>query len=379
MDSQSSSAGDLTERFDERDVELSRRALELAALGVGQVSPSPLVGCVIVSSDGEVVGEGTYLYDQVDHAELIALRQAGSRARSGMAYVSLEPHSHFGKTPPCTEALIEAGINRVVCPIEDPNPLVSGKGFARLRAAGIDVSVGLLAQEAARQNEKFITWHTKGRPFVHLKLAMSLDGRISIRSGAPTAFSGADALKRVHELRHEYDAILVGGNTALADDPALTDRSGLPRRRPLTRIVLDNRLQLKPDSALANSASSVPTIVFTSSADEDAPDALRRKGIEVIHSEFGGRDLMGVLAELRTREIQSVLVEGGAEIAGSFLDAALVDKVTFLYAPFVIGGNSAPGAISGKGPNDISIALRLDDVQVDRLGDDVEITGYPSR
>ena len=194
----------------DRDIELTRRALELAEAGCGMVSPNPLVGCVIASADGAIIGEGTYTYDNVTHAEQIALEQAGDNANGGSAYISLEPHDHHGKTPPCTEALINAGIKRVVCPIEDPNPLVSGRGFERLRHAGTEVVTGVLADEASKLNEKFICWHKKKRPFVHLKLAMSLDGRISLNRSVSTALSGYRALERVHGLRHEHDAILVG-------------------------------------------------------------------------------------------------------------------------------------------------------------------------
>src|SRR5580765_2846384 len=225
------------------DIHFSRLALELAANAIGLVSPNPLVGCVIVSVDGEIAGEGTYTSDGITHAEVIALEYSGHLAKGGTAYISLEPHDHHGKTPPCTEALINAGIKRVVCPIEDPNPLVSGRGFERLRQAGIEVVTGILADEASNLNEKFICWHKKQRPFVHLKLAMSLDGRISLNRSVSTALSGDEARKRVQDIRHEHDAILIGANTAVADNPSLTDRSGKPRRRPLFRIVLDNRLR----------------------------------------------------------------------------------------------------------------------------------------
>ena len=310
------------------DIELSQRSLELAANGIGLVSPNPLVGCVIVSTAGEIVGEGTYLYDDVTHAEVIALEQAGEKARGGTAYVSLEPHSHHGKTAPCTEALINAGIRRVVCPIEDPNPLVSGRGFETLREAGVDVVTGILAGEAAKQNEKFICWHKKQRPFVHLKLAMSIDGRISLNNSVSTALSGGDAIKRVHELRHEHDAILIGGNTAIVDNPILTDRSGKPRRRPLVRVVLDNQLRLPAVSNLISTASETPTIIFTNTHDAGKVSVLSALGAEVVISPMGGRDLKGVLDELKNRDIQSVLVEGGSEIAGAFCDARLGDKVT---------------------------------------------------
>lgn len=353
------------------------RAIELACNGAGLVSPNPLVGCVIVSATGSIIGEGTYLKDNVTHAEVIALEEAGEKARGGVAYVSLEPHDHHGKTPPCTEALINAGIKRVVCPIDDPNPLVSGKGFERLRNAGIEVVTGILAEEASRLNEKFITWHRKGRPFVHLKLAMSLDGRISLGGSVSTALSGELARKRVHDIRHEHDAILVGGNTVVVDNPSLTDRSGKPRRRPLVRIVLDNRLQTTLDSTIVTSVNASPTLVFTNSRDAAKVEAIRARDVDVIESELGGRDLPGVLEELRIREIQSVLVEGGTEVAGAFVDARLVDKVTFLISPIVIGGRNAPHAIGGMGASDLMDALRLKDIEITRHGDDIEVTGYP--
>lgn len=353
------------------------RAIELACNGAGLVSPNPLVGCVIVSATGSIIGEGTYLKDNVTHAEVIALEEAGEKARGGTAYVSLEPHDHHGKTPPCTEALINAGIKRVVCPIDDPNPLVSGKGFERLRNAGIEVVTGILAEEASRLNEKFITWHRKGRPFVHLKLAMSLDGRISLGGSVSTALSGELARKRVHDIRHEHDAILVGGNTVVVDNPSLTDRSGKLRRRPLVRIVLDNRLQTTLDSTIVTSVNASPTLVFTNSRDAAKVEAIRARDVDVIESELGGRDLPGVLEELRIREIQSVLVEGGTEVAGAFVDARLVDKVTFLISPIVIGGRNAPHAIGGMGASDLMDALRLKDIEITRHGDDIEVTGYP--
>lgn len=361
-----------------RDLELTRLALELAASGVGLVSPNPLVGCVIISSDGEVVGQGTYVKDNTVHAEVIALNEAGSRAAGGTAYVSLEPHDHHGKTPPCTDALINARIKRVVCPIEDPNPLVSGKGFQRLRDSGIEVVTGILADEARKRNEKFICWHKKQRPFVHLKLAMSLDGRISIKKSVSTGLSGVDARTRVQGLRHEHDAILVGANTAVIDNPSLTDRSGLSRRRPLVRVVLDNRLRLSPDSTLAATTDDAPTIIFTNCIDPEAVRRLQDKGVNVVPVEGGARNLEAVLHELYKMDIQSVLVEGGTGVAGAFIDARLVDKVTFICSPIIIGGGEAPVAIGGKGSDTLEQAVRLKDLLVERLGEDVEITGYPS-
>jgi diaminohydroxyphosphoribosylaminopyrimidine deaminase/5-amino-6-(5-phosphoribosylamino)uracil reductase len=368
----------VTNGYNRVDVEYSRFALDLAAKGVGLVSPNPLVGCVIVSADGEVVGEGFYTYDGVTHAEVIALERAGVRARGGTAYVSLEPHSHQGRTAPCTDALINAGIKRVVAPIEDPNPLVSGRGFQRLREAGVEVTVGILADEATALNEKFICWHKKKRPFVHLKLAMSLDGRISLNNSISTALSSHAARRCVQDLRHEHDAILVGANTAVVDDPQLTDRSGKDRRRPLLRVVLDDRLRIRSGSNLANT-NVAPTIVFTKTSDKTYASELASRGVDVIENETGSRDLDGILSELAKREIQSVLVEGGSQVAGAFVDAGLVDKVTLIAAPLIIGGSEAPVAIGGRGAQTLAEALRLEKVTVQQLGSDLVITGYPAQ
>jgi diaminohydroxyphosphoribosylaminopyrimidine deaminase/5-amino-6-(5-phosphoribosylamino)uracil reductase len=364
--------------IEDRDERYALRALELARKGVGLVSPNPMVGCVIVSKDDTILGEGAYVKNDVTHAEVIALMQAGTQAMGGTAYVSLEPHAHHGKTPPCTEALINAGIRRVVCPIEDPNPLVSGEGFERLREAGIEVSTGLLAEEASKLNEKFICWHKKGRPFIHLKLAMSLDGRISLKSSVSTALSGDAARARVQQLRHEHDAILVGSNTAVTDNPSLTDRSGLSRRRPLVRVILDNRLRLPLESTLATTTDEAPTLIFTNNIDPQAVRPLQEIGVEVIPVEGGARNIEGVLEELKRREIQSVLIEGGTEVAGAAIEARVVDKVTFICSPIIIGGREAPVAIGGKGAQSLSDVLRLRDVEVIRHGEDIEITGYPA-
>jgi diaminohydroxyphosphoribosylaminopyrimidine deaminase/5-amino-6-(5-phosphoribosylamino)uracil reductase len=359
---------------------MMRRALDLAALGVGQVSPSPLVGCVIVSPEGEILGEGFYLYERIKHAETIALEQAGGRARGATAYVSLEPHSHQGRTPPCTEALIRAGIARVVVPIEDPNPLVSGKGFEALRAAGLELQTGLLRREATRLNEAYIHSLRHARPFVHLKLACSLDGKIATRTGDSRWITGEESRARVQELRHQRDAILIGAGTAAADDPLLTDRSGRPRRRPLLRVVLDKNLCLTAQSQLAGTAREIPTLVLASeSADEAQAHALENLGVEILRDASGGYDLQGVLRELGRRSIQSVLIEGGARVAGAFLDAQLVDKVSFFVAPIIIGGRGAPSAIGGTGAEKLADAASLQDAEITPRGRDLEITGYLSR
>src|SRR2546428_10616606 len=327
MQETTATASEMIANWSEADARMMTRALELAAKGVGQVSPGPLVGCVIVDPKGEIVGEGFYVYDRLKHAETLALEQAAIRARGATAYVSLEPHAHHGRTPPCTEALIKAGIKRVVAPIEDPNPQVSGRGFAHLRKAGIEVCMGLMADEASRLNEAYIHFMRKGRPFVHLKMAVSLDGKVATRTGDSRWITGEGARARAHELRHQYDAILVGSGTVLADDPLLTDRSGRPRRRPLLRVILDDRLRLPNDYQVSQTAREQPVLLFTSS-DAEPSSELKELGVEMVRIEGGARNLLAMMKELAAREIQSVLVEGGGTLAGALMDAGLIDKVT---------------------------------------------------
>lgn len=378
-----SSQHDLDRRF-------INRALELAARGTGLVSPSPLVGCVIANDAGEVVGEGYYVWDKVDHAEALALREAGARARGATAYVSLEPHAHQGRTPPCTEALIRAGVRRVVVAIEDPNPLVAGNGFKMLRDAGVEVTTGVSAREATLQNEKYICAMRLRRPFVHLKMAVSLDGRINFgerhagettehaNANNPRWLTGTKARQRVHELRHGYDAILVGANTVRKDDPLLTDRSNKPRRRPLVRIVLDEKLSFSDESQLVCSVGADnPLLVISDerTADRAQMSRLVARGVEIELMPEGTRDLSKVLERLYALGLHSVFVEGGASVASSFLAAELVDKVTFIVAPLFVGSNCATPAVHA----DFPVPLRLRDVTHRKHNDDVEITGYPER
>jgi diaminohydroxyphosphoribosylaminopyrimidine deaminase/5-amino-6-(5-phosphoribosylamino)uracil reductase len=356
------------------------RALMLAAEGVGQVSPGPLVGCVIAGPNGEIVGEGFYVYEDVKHAETYALEQAGARAGGATAYVSLEPHAHHGRTPPCTDALIRMGIKRVVVPGEDPNPMVSGKGLEHLRSAGLEVSVGLLSREAEQQNEKYFHFMRTGRPFVHLKLAASLDGKIATRTGDSRWITGAESRRRVHELRHAYDAILIGAGTAQTDDPLLTDRSAKKRRRPLVRVVLDEALKLSPESRLVGSAKEAPVLIFVGNSGAVSQNTdLGSRGVEVIRDSANGRDLLAILEELGSRSLQSVLVEGGASMAGKFLDTGLVNKVSFFLAPIIIGGREAPNAIGGQGAETLAEALQLEKVEITQRGQDIEVTGYPAQ
>ncbi|MDX6578127.1 MAG: diaminohydroxyphosphoribosylaminopyrimidine deaminase [Blastocatellia bacterium] len=367
------------EQWTETDRQMMTRALGLAEQGAGQVSPGPLVGTVIVDARGEIAGEGFYLFDQLKHAETAAIEQAGERARGGTAYVSLEPHAHQGRTPPCTDALIKAGLKRVVAPIEDPNPKVSGRGFAHLREAGVEVGTGLMSDEAARLNEAYIHFMRTGRPFVHLKLAVSLDGKVATFSGDSRWITSEEARARAHDLRHQYDAIMVGGRTAREDDPLLTDRSGKKRRRPLVRVVIEQYLRISPESQLAQTTDAAPVLIFVhGDSDTDIVDALQSRGVEVISQAGSALELSNVLQELGKRLIQSVLVEGGPILAGLLLDAGLVNKITFFIAPMIIGGQDAPSAIGGDGAEKIADAKQLENVSVERRGRDIEVTGYPT-
>ena len=362
-----------------------RRALELAAEGTGLASPNPLVGAVIVDERGRIVGSGTHTYAGVKHAEVLAIEQAGALARGNTLYLNLEPCSHTGRTGPCAEAVIAAGIARVVCSMEDPNPLVAGQGFAKLRAAGIDVEVGGLQAEARRLNESFARFIRSGLPFVTLKAAMSLDGKIAAgrSSGnepsgksSTTYITGEASRRRVHQMRHASDAILVGIGTILVDNPLLTDRSGLARRRPLLRVVLDSQLRLPLSSRLVESAKN-DVVVFCSVAEETKRRELEARGVRVCpleaEAESDRPDLAKVLAALGAEQITSVLVEGGAEINWSFLRGGLVDKLALFFAPTIFGPNSVPWLAGGLPAPE---ALAATQVRIERLGEDFAVEAY---
>jgi diaminohydroxyphosphoribosylaminopyrimidine deaminase/5-amino-6-(5-phosphoribosylamino)uracil reductase len=377
------------------DLDYIRLTLDLAARGAGLVSPNPLVGSIVVNQ-GEIVGRGFHRYDDMKHAEVWALEDAGSRARGANLYVNLEPCSHQGegkRTPPCVKALIDAGVKRVVASMVDPNPQVDGRGFEQLRAAGIEVTVGVLESEARRLNERFIKYVTTGLPFIHLKSACSLDGRIATRGGDSKWITGEEARARSQALRHVSDAILVGIGTVLADDPLLTDRSGLPRRRPLARIVLDSSLRIPPDSQLVQTARDWPTIVFHAAEGDNTPpvegtgsleqkkrmEFLLEAGVEIIDSPgaTGRIELPFVLAELSRRSLTSLLVEGGSEIAGAFIERRLVDKLSLFIAPKIIGGRDARSAFGAEGIERLRDALQLKDLSITPRGPDWEWTAYP--
>ncbi|MCA9173841.1 MAG: bifunctional diaminohydroxyphosphoribosylaminopyrimidine deaminase/5-amino-6-(5-phosphoribosylamino)uracil reductase RibD [Planctomycetales bacterium] len=354
-----------------------RRALELAERGRGAVEPNPMVGCVLVR-DGACLGEGWHREYGGPHAEVHALAAAGE-ARGATAYVTLEPCSHHGKTPPCADALIRAGVARVVVAMQDPFPEVAGQGIAGLRDAGIDVEAGLLQREAEQLNAPYLTRLGRRRPWVIAKWAMTLDGRIASRTGNSRWVSGPQSRERVHALRGRMDAIMVGSGTVLADDPLLTCRpeeaGGAPCPRRPRRVVCDRRLRTPIHSQLAATANETPVLIATSaiSSRSEAADELRRAGCEVWPATYSHDTfLQELLTDLALQGATNLLVEGGAELLGAMLDAELIDEVWAFVCPKLIGG-AAPGPILGQGRELMSEALALRDVQWERIGDDLLI------
>ena len=357
------------------------RALELARGVLGGVSPNPAVGCVILK-DGAVVGEGANEPPGGPHAEIVALRQAGERARGGVMYVTLEPCSHHGRTPPCADAIADAGLAVVNAAVRDPNPLVGGQGIERLRAVGIEVVEGEREEQARRVNEAFMKWVTTGFPFVYVKFAMSLDGKIATGAGDSRWITGERARAEVHRLRGLVDTVMVGANTARLDDPRLTARGGSGGgeanvRQPL-RVVVDSKASLSPQARMLGEPGRT-LVAVTDGAPGAARSALTEAGAEVetfAAAPHGGVDLETLLRRLAKRDVTSVLVEGGGGLIGSLLDARLVDKVIAFVAPVLVGGASAPTPAAGRGVERIADALRLRDVETDVLDGDVIITGY---
>ncbi|MBO8168359.1 MAG: bifunctional diaminohydroxyphosphoribosylaminopyrimidine deaminase/5-amino-6-(5-phosphoribosylamino)uracil reductase RibD [Thermoanaerobacteraceae bacterium] len=358
----------------DRDIKYMQRALELAKEAEGWTSPNPLVGAVIVQ-DGKIVGEGYHQRAGTPHAEVHALRQAGEKARGATVYVTLEPCSHYGRTPPCAKALVEAGVRRVVVAMEDPNPLVAGRGIELLREAGIEVTVGLMEEEAKALNRPFLKYITTKKPLVAAKMAVSLDGKIATKSGSSRWITGEQARLAGRYLRHKYDAILVGIGTVLADNPRLTTRlEGIKTKNPL-RIILDSRLRLPLDSHVCDTSQADTWVVTTEDCNRDKKARLEAAGIRVIVQQTRGKvDLEQLLAELGKQEITGVLVEGGAGVHGSFFDKDLVDVVHLYLAPKVIGGDQAPGPVAGVGVEQVAQARRFKMVDVRRYGEDLGIT-----
>jgi diaminohydroxyphosphoribosylaminopyrimidine deaminase/5-amino-6-(5-phosphoribosylamino)uracil reductase len=358
----------------DEDRRFMARAIELARRGEGRVEPNPMVGCVLVG-DGRAVGEGWHRQYGGPHAEIEALRAAGPSARGATAYVSLEPCAHAGKTPPCTEALLAAGVKRVVAGCRDPHPQVDGRGFAELSAAGVEVADGVLADAAQELIAPFAKLATQGIPWVIAKWAMTLDGNIAARSGDSRWISGEESRSAVHALRGRVDAIVVGRGTAAADDPLLTARP--PGPRAATRIVLDSQAALSLSSKLVATAGDVPVLVAASAtAPPERCEALRQRGVEVWQSTNNERATMWLelLRELGGRQVTNVLVEGGAEVFGAIFDADSVDEVHAFIAPRIIGGSAAPPC-AGPGVATIADALNLSRPGVEQLGSDVHVYG----
>jgi diaminohydroxyphosphoribosylaminopyrimidine deaminase/5-amino-6-(5-phosphoribosylamino)uracil reductase len=350
------------------------RAIALAERGRGMVSPNPMVGAVVVSADGGVVGQGWHEGPGSDHAEVVALRQAGEAARGSTLYSSLEPCSHFGRTPPCTRAVIDAGVVRVVAALRDPNPAVDGSGFRELRAAGIDVREGPLAEEAAHQNEAFAKHVRTGLPFVVWKMAASLDGKVAARDGSSRWITGEAARADVHRLRAWSDAIVVGAGTALVDDPSLTVREPEYRGAPPLRVLVDARGRVEAAGDLFDDAAAT-LVATTELAPAERMDAWRAAGAEVVaYRPEGERVPIGELvADLGKRDVQGILLEGGPTLAFSAVEEGIVDKVIVYLAPRLIGGTDAPGVLAGRGFAPIANALRLRVRSFDRIGDDLRV------
>jgi len=386
------------------DEQFMQQALELARQGVALASPNPCVGAVVVAESGEIVGRGTHTYEKRKHAEALALEEAGKRARGATLYLNLEPCSHVGRTGPCADAAIAAGVKRVFAAMRDPNPLVGGRGLAKLRAAGIEVHEGLCESEAKKLNEGFAKYIRHGIPFVTLKAAMTLDGKIAPPPGegdTPSVVGASggwitseEARAHVHEMRHANDAILVGVGTVIADDPLLTDRTGLPRRKPLLRVILDSKLRLPLDSRVVKTARE-DLLVFCCFAEENKKRELESRGVIVEQVPMrrtpedgtllfpggspavdGRPDLERVMASLGQREITSLIVEGGAMVNWAALAAGIVDKIFFYYAPKILAGTGSIPFALGAGYRRISEAACIKTVTLHRFGQDFAVEGY---
>jgi len=385
------------------DEQFMQQALALARQGVALTSPNPCVGAVLVAENGNVVGRGSHAFEKQKHAEVLALEEAGTRARGATLYLNLEPCAHVGRTGPCTDALIAAGVSRVFAAMRDPNPLVAGRGLSTLRSAGIQVFEGLCEKEAKKLNEAFAKYIRHKTPLVTLKTAMTLDGKIApppeegVAPGTLAASGGwitsIEARAHVHELRHANDAIMVGVGTVIADDPLLTDRTGLPRRRPLLRVILDSKLRLPLDSRVVKTARE-DLLVFCCFAEENKKRELERMGIMVEQvpmprqPEHGTRvfpggpvvdgrpDLELVMAKLGEREITSLIIEGGAMVNWAALAAGVVDKIFFYYAPKILAGTGSVPFALGAGYRRISEAAYVQDLTLYRFGEDFAVEGY---
>lgn len=350
-------------------------ALKIAANARGRTSPNPLVGAVVVR-DGRIVGQGWHRKAGTPHAEIHALNMAGELARGATVYVTLEPCAHYGRTGPCAKALVEAGVKRVVVAMVDPNPQVAGKGIKILEDAGIEVKVGILEKQARALNRVFLKWITTGKPYVIMKTAMSLDGKIATSTGQSQWITNEKSRQWVHELRDICDGILVGINTVLKDNPSLTTRlPGGNGKNPIP-IVLDSRARIPLDSKLVADGKAPLIVAVSEAAPPERIDALEAAGVEIIKAGSEQVDIDKLLRELGERKVTSVLVEGGGQVNYSFLQAGAVDEVLAFVAPMMIGGRDALTPVEGAGFDQLSSAVRLRDVSVEMLDGDILINGY---
>lgn len=351
-------------------------ALDMAERAQGQTGINPVVGCVVVK-DGAVIGLGTHLKRGTGHAEVHALNMAAGQAAGSTAYVTLEPCSHYGKTPPCSERLIAEGVAKVVIACEDPNPQVAGRGVAMLREVGIEVEVGLLRERALRLNEKFIKYILTKRPFVTLKTASTLDGKIATRTGDSKWISNESAREIVHTLRHRHQGIMVGVGTVIADNPSLTTRTEVPGINPV-RIIIDSGLRTPLDSAVVTDGQAPTIIIAAETADAAKEEELTAAGVQVLRCGAGPRvDLAAAMDRLGELEIGSILLEGGGTLNGAMLEQGLVDRVVLFFAPKIVGGAGAPAAFAFDGVDLMRNAVTLRGVEVEVLGDNVCISGIP--
>ncbi|MFC7681968.1 bifunctional diaminohydroxyphosphoribosylaminopyrimidine deaminase/5-amino-6-(5-phosphoribosylamino)uracil reductase RibD [Paenibacillus sp. GCM10028914] len=351
-------------------------ALEMAERAQGQTGINPVVGCVIVK-DGMLAGIGTHLERGTPHAEIHALQMAGDKAAGSTVYVTLEPCSHYGRTPPCSERLIAERVKRVVIAAEDPNPLVAGKGIEMLRAAGIQVDIGILKDRALKLNASFIKFISTGRPFVTLKTASTLDGKIATKTGDSKWISNEVARERVHTLRHRHQAIMVGVSTVIKDDPLLTTRLPVDGLNPI-RIVVDSRLNIPLKSKMLTDRNARTIILTTKNGDAGRREALQKMGIEVLSCGDGPRvDLSLAMTLLGQMEIGSILLEGGGTLNGSMLEEQLVDQIVLFMAPKIVGGLGAPSSFAFNGAAHMSEAITLRDLEIEQLNDNLCIRGIP--
>ena len=356
-----------------------REALDLARQGRALASPNPMVGAVLVREE-RIVGRGFHTYAGVQHAEILALTEAGNDARGSTLYINLEPCSHQGRTPPCADALIQSGISRVVAALEDPNPLVRGEGFQKLRTAGVLVEMASeFAAEAEKLNEPFFHFMRTGRPLVTLKTAITLDGKISAPDDNRGWITSERARRHVQELRHDQDAILTGIGTVLADDCLLTDRTGLPRRRPLLRIVMDSQLRLPLDSKIARSAAGDLVVVTTSASSRDRRKVLEARGIQLLVFDGpGGRaDLRSIVNWLAEQRYLSLMIEAGSKVNWTALESGCVDRIFFYYGPKILGGLEALPLAGGIGRRRRSDAIRVHGITIHQIPpDEFALEGY---